>query len=168
MVPSPSALTTLAVPPRRAIRPCTDSARPFRSPGTAEGSNPFPRSRTTIDTSSGSTSANSEITPAPDHFAAFTVASRAAASRAFRFSSSSQSPTVTASTGTPYRASTSCWICRTPAPNVMSSSASFGARPSNSQDRSSRSCSRASWMTFCGSSARRWIRARVCSTESCT
>ena len=43
-----------------------------------------------------------------------------------------------------------------------------GARPSNSQERSSRSCGRASCMTACGSSARRWIRASVCSTESCT
>ena len=101
MVPSPGALVTVAVPPRRVIRPCTDWASPLRSSGTDSGSKPFPRSRTTMDTSAGSTSANSEITPAPDHLAALTVASRAAASRALRFSSRSQSPTVTASTGTP-------------------------------------------------------------------
>ena len=168
LVPSPGAVVTVAVPPRRVIRPCTDSARPLRSSGTASGSKPFPRSRTTIDTSPGSTSANSEMTPAPDHLAALTVASPAAASSAVRLSSRSQSPTVTASTGTPYLASTSCWIFRTPAATVSSSSASSGSRPSNSQDRSSRSCIRASWMTFCGSSARRWISASVCSTESCT
>ena len=168
LVPSPGAVVTVAVPPRRVIRPCTDSARPLRSAGTASGSKPWPRSRTTSDTSPGSTSANREMTLAPDHLAALTVASRAAASRALRLSSSSQSPTVTASTGTPYLASTSCWICRTPAVRVSSASVSFGSRPSNSQDRSSRSCSRASWTTFCGSSARRWISASVCSTESCT
>src|SRR6516165_1971175 len=118
LVPSPGAVLTVAVPPRRAIRPWMDSARPLRSSGTASGSKPCPRSRTTSDTSPGSTSANSEITLAPDHFAALTVASRAAASSAFRFSSSSQSPTVTASTGTPYLASTSRWICRTPNASV--------------------------------------------------
>src|SRR6478672_4581056 len=168
LVPSPGAVVTVAVPPRRVIRPCTDSARPLRSSGTASGSKPFPRSRTTIDTSPGSTSANSEMTPASDHLAALTVASPAAASSAVRLSSRSQSPTVTASTGTPYLASTSCWSFRTPAATVSSSSAWSGSRPSNSQERSSRSCIRASWMTFCGSSARRWISASVCSTESCT
>src|SRR6185369_3897516 len=56
LVPSPGAVVTVAVPPRRAIRPCTDSARPLRSSGTASGSKPFPRSRTTIDTSPGSIS----------------------------------------------------------------------------------------------------------------
>ena len=34
------------------------------------------------------------------------------------------------------------------------------------QERELRSCARASWMTCCGWSARRWIRASVCSTES--
>jgi len=48
---------------------------------------------------SGSTP--SATTSAPDHFAALTVASRAAASSAPRSSSSSQSPTVTASTAIP-------------------------------------------------------------------
>ncbi len=144
LVPSPGAVVTVAVPPRRVIRPCTDSASPLRSAGTASGSKPFPRSRTTSDTSPGSTSANSEMTLAPDHLAAFTVASRAAASRAFRLSSSSQSLTVTASTGTPYLASTSSWICRIALVKVRSASVSFGSRPSNSQERSSRSCCRAS------------------------
>src|SRR5262249_60184675 len=69
-VPSPGALRTLARPPRRAIRARTDSARPFRSDGTAAGSNPLPRSRTNTDTSPGSTSANRETTVAPDHFTA--------------------------------------------------------------------------------------------------
>src|SRR5580692_1322059 len=168
LVPSPWTEFRITEPPRRVIRPCTDSARPLRSSGTAAGSNPFPRSRTTIDTSPASTSAHKEITPAPDHFAALTVASLAAPSSAFRLSSSPQSPTVTASTGTPCLASTSCWICRTPPANVRFSSISPGARPSNSHERSSRSCIRASWTTFCGSSARRWIRASVCNTESCT
>ena len=91
-VPSPGALRTVAEPPRLAIRACTDSARPFLSPGTAAGSKPRPRSRTNSDTESGSTSANSDTTSAPDHFAALTVASLAAASIAVRSSSSSQSP----------------------------------------------------------------------------
>ena len=168
-VPSPLVLRITAEPPRRAIRPRIDSVTPLRSGGTESGSNPRPRSRTNSDTSSGSTSANTKTTSAPDHFTAFTVASRPAASSARRSSSSSQSPTVTASTATPCWASTSCSISRTPSANVMPSwSSSPGARPSNSQVRSSRSCARASWMTCCGSLARRWIRASVCSTESCT
>ena len=61
-MPSPWTLRTVAEPPRRAIRACTDSASPFRSPGTAAGSNPRPRSRTNSDTSAGSTSAKSETT----------------------------------------------------------------------------------------------------------
>ena len=100
-VPSPGALRTVAEPPRRRIRAHTDSASPLRSPGTAAGSNPQPRSRTNSDTSAGSASANSDTSLAPDHFAALTVASRAAASTASRSSSSSQSPTVMASTVTP-------------------------------------------------------------------
>ena len=43
-----------------------------------------------------------------------------------------------------------------------------GARPSNSHERSSRSWARASLVTSCGWFALRWIRARVCSTESWT
>ena len=100
-VPSPGTLRTVAEPPRRVTRARTDSARPFRSPGTAAGSKPQPRSRTNSETSAGSTSANKDTTWAPDHFAALTVASRAAASTASRLSSSSQSPTVMASTATP-------------------------------------------------------------------
>src|SRR6202035_4827992 len=65
LVPSPTAVLTVAVPPRRVIRPCTDSARPLRSAGTASGSKPCPLSRTTIETSPGSTSANSEMALAP-------------------------------------------------------------------------------------------------------
>src|SRR5215467_7098166 len=139
-VPSPCVLRMAAEPPWRAIRARTESASPFRSPGTVSGSNPLPRSRTYSDTSVGSTSANSETTLAPDHFAALTVASPAAASSASRLSSRSQSPTVTASTGTPYLDSTSSWIFRTPAATVSSASASSSDRPSNSQERSSRSC----------------------------
>ncbi len=166
-VPSPGADCTVASPPCRLIRPRMDSATPLRSPGTAAGSKPLPRSRTATLTLSGSTSANTEITAAPDHLAAFTVASLAAASSALRCSSSGQSPTVTTSTGTPCLASTSRWIWRTPSASDEAS-ASPGARPSNSQERSSRSCARASWTTACGSSARRWMSASVCSTESCT
>src|ERR1022692_1795514 len=168
-VPSPWAVRTVADPPRRVIRACTDSVSPFRSPGTARGSNPRPRSRTNSDTSAGSTSAKIDTTLAPDHFTALTVASRAAASRAARSSSRSQSPTVTASTATPCWASTSRWMSRTPPASVRpASSIEPGARPSNSQERSSGSCARASWPTCWGLSALRWIRASVCSTESCT
>src|ERR1022692_3847069 len=142
-VPSPWAVRTVADPPRRVIRACTDSVSPFRSPGTARGSNPRPRSRTNSDTSAGSTSAKIDTTLAPDHFTALTVASRAAASRAARSSSRSQSPTVTASTATPCWASTSRWMSRTPPASVRpASSIEPGARPSNSQERSSRSCAR--------------------------
>src|ERR1700761_895461 len=165
-VPSPGADCTVASPPCLLILPWMDSATPLRSPGTAAGSKPLPRSRTATLTLSGSTSANTEITAAPDHLAAFTVASLAAASRAFSAGSSGQSPTVTTSTGTPCLASTSCWISRTPS-TTEETSVSPGARPSNSQERSSRSWARASCTTACGSSARRWISASVCSTESC-
>src|SRR6516164_7050086 len=143
-VPWSGALRMLAVPPWRAIRARTDSARPLRSAGTAAGSNPLPRSLTNTDTSAGSTSANSETTGAPDHFTALTVASRAAASKAARSSSRAQSPTVTASTATPCWASTSCWICRIPPASVVALSMDPGGLPSNSHERSSRSCARAS------------------------
>src|SRR6185437_15581556 len=54
-VPWPGALRTRADPPRRLILACTDSASPLRSPATASGSKPRPRSLTKTDTSSGST-----------------------------------------------------------------------------------------------------------------
>src|SRR5579864_6950444 len=114
-VPCPGTLTTSTVPPRRSMRPCTDSDSPFRSDGTAVGSKPRPRSRTNNETALGSTSAYNEITGASDHFAALRVASRAAASMAWRSSSSAQSPTVTTSTVTPCCASISLWMRRTPA-----------------------------------------------------
>src|ERR1700722_18382125 len=166
-VPSPSVDCTVALPPCLSIRPRMDSATPLRSAGTEFMSNPLPRSLTATSTLSGSTSAKSEITLAPDHLAAFTVASLAAARSALRCSSSGQSPTVTTSTGTPCLASTSRWISLIPSANEVTS-VSPGARPSNSQDLSSRSCARASWTTVCGSSALRWMSASVCSTESCT
>ena len=60
-------------------------------------------------------------------------------------------------------------MSRTPPASVMAwSSMEPGGLPSNSQERSSRSWARASATTCCGWSARRWISARVCSTESCT
>src|SRR6516164_6054678 len=137
-VPSPGALRMAALPPRRDILARTDSASPLRSAGTVPGSNPLPRSRTNTETSAGSTSAKIEMTLAPDHFAALTVASRAAAIIAVRSSFSGQSPTRTTSTATPCCASTSCWISRTPPASVMAwSSMDPGGLPSNSQERSS-------------------------------
>src|SRR5262249_14500647 len=155
LVPSPTAVCTATVPPCLLIRPWIDSAIPLRSAGTADGSKPFPRSRTTTSTSSAVASAYSETTLAPDPLAAFTTPSRAASRSACRSSSSGQSATVTTSTGTPCRASTSCWILRTASATVATSPTIPGVRPSNSQDRSSRSCTRASFTTSVGSSARR-------------
>lgn len=151
------------------MRPSMDSAMPLRSAATPEGSKPLPRSLTNSETLPGSTSANRETTSAPDHLAALTAASRAAASRASRLSVSGASPTTTVSTLTPWSASTSDWMQRTAAATVPSPSANDpGGSPSNNHDRSSRSWARASWATFWGSSAWRWIMARVCRTESCT
>src|SRR3984957_15372175 len=165
-VPSPSVDCTVALPPCLSIRPRMDSATPLRSAGTEYMSTPLPRSLTATSTLSGSTSAKTEITLAPDHLAALTVASLAAASSALRCSACGRWPTVTTSTGPPCLASTSRWISLTPSANEVTS-VSPGARPSNSHDLSSRSCARASCTTVCGSSALRWISARVCSPESC-
>ncbi len=66
-------------PPWRVIRARMDSAIPLRSPSTASGSKPWPRSRTKTDTCVGSTSTKSDTLDAPDHLAALTVASRPAA-----------------------------------------------------------------------------------------
>src|SRR5215472_17586895 len=82
LVPSPTAVCTATVPPCLLIRPWIDSAIPLRSAGTADGSKPVPRSRTTTSTSCAVASAYSEMTLAPDHLAAFTTASRAASSMA--------------------------------------------------------------------------------------
>src|ERR1035441_8953022 len=60
---------------------------------------------------------------APDHFAALTVASLPAARSALSSSSSGASPTVTASTATPWAASTSRSICSTPADSVAAAGA---------------------------------------------
>src|SRR5260370_33457933 len=65
-VPSPRTLRTVAEPPRRAILAGTDSASPFRSPGTAPGSKPPPRSRPNSDTVARSTPAKRATTTAPD------------------------------------------------------------------------------------------------------
>src|SRR5439155_5814631 len=136
-VPSPGALRMTARPPCRSSRPRIDSVMPLRSAETAVGSKPTPRSRTNSDTCSCSTSANNVTAAAPDHLAAFTAASRPAATSAARSSSSGQSPTVTASTATPWVASTSA---STPASAVASDAGAStgvpGGRPSNSQARS--------------------------------
>src|ERR1700733_1587418 len=161
LVPSPTADVMTAVPPNRRIRPRMDSVTPLRSPGRTDGSNPLPRSLTTTLATSASTSANSEITVTPDHLAALTVASRAAATSASTCSVTEQSPTVTISTWTPYRASTSCCTSRNAEEKLSA------ALPPNSTSRSSRSCTRASATTCCGLAAWRWISASVCSTESC-
>ena len=90
---------------------------------------PVPRSRTNSVTLAGSTSQKIEMTGAPDHFAALTVASRAAPSSAMRSSSSAQSPTITVSTLTWCCASTSAWIRRTPAASVVELVAERAGRP---------------------------------------
>src|SRR5579875_1389505 len=168
-VPAPGDVRTTARPPLRCIRATIDWAMPRRSGVTAPRSNPEPRSRTNTDTRSSSTSANRDTDGAPDHLAAFTVASRAASRRARIFSSSSQSPTTTSSTTTPWDPSTSAPIARTPeARSVALAHAALGTSPSKSHARSSRSWPRASWTTRPGSAAARWISASVRRTESWT
>src|ERR1019366_3397404 len=110
-VPSPGTERITAVPPWRCILPRIDSAIPLRSPATASESNPAPRSLTNIDTLLGSASTKIDTELAPDHFAAFTVASLPAAKSSRSSSSSGASPTVTASRATPCAASTSRSIC---------------------------------------------------------
>src|SRR4051794_8950431 len=56
-VPSPRAVTIVALPPARSSRPSIDSAMPRRSAGTAVRSKPDPRSWTKTDIVSSVTSA---------------------------------------------------------------------------------------------------------------
>ncbi|WP_324274379.1 hypothetical protein [Blastococcus brunescens] len=100
---------------------------------------------------------------APECLAALTSASRVAAPRAARSSSTGASPTTTGSTRNAWSASTSDTICATSPAQVPPSRTTFG---SYSHARSSRSWLRASRLTACGSSAWRWMSASVCSTES--
>ena len=100
LVPSPGVDCTVASPPCLLIRPRMDSATPLRSPAPRPGRSPCrgpDRDRDLIRLDLGEHRDHA----APDHLAAFTVASLAAASSALRCSSSGQSPTVTTSTGTP-------------------------------------------------------------------
>src|SRR5215207_5703100 len=138
-----------------------ESAMPRRSVGTWSGSKPLPSSRTTPASSSGSTSTCTETRGAPECLAALNAASWQASTRARPASSSGASPTTTMSTGTLWRCSTRVAIAST----AGRSRPTGGSGARYSQARSSRSCRRAS-PTTSGEASARWIRARVCRTES--
>src|SRR5215217_253190 len=152
----------VTVPPWRRMRPRIESAMPRRSVGTASGSKPLPSSRTNPVSSSGSTSTYTETSGAPECRAALKAASWQASTRARPASSRGASPTTTMSTGTLWRCSTREAIASTA--GRRRPSCGTGAR--YSQARSSRSWRRAR-PTTSGEASVRWIRARVCSTESC-
>ena len=105
---------------------------------------------------------------APDHLAALTVASRAAASSARRSSSSGQSPTVTASTATPW-AGLDVPLDQPPPPPP-------GSRPRRGatrghaleQPRPQLPLLGPGELRHLGVLGVRWISARVWRTESCT
>src|SRR5690606_18882169 len=99
-VPPPGDVLTSAFPPYRSILPRIDSATPRRSTATAAGSNPRPRSRTNTEASGRSSSAYTLMVSTPACFAAFTIASRAAATSAVVSSVTGTSPTTTGAIAT--------------------------------------------------------------------
>ena len=137
--------------------------QPFRSAGTAAGSKPRPRSRTNSDTDAGFDlgEEGDDVGARPLHG----VDRRLTRSR-------EQGAQIVVELAVPDGDDLDSHpVLRLhllldephPAARVMPSpSTEPGARPSNSQERSSRSWARASWITCRGSSARRWIRASVC------
>ena len=111
----------------RSIRPTIDPRSPCRSSRHRSGSKPAPRSRTNTVTSSGSTSAYSEMVPTPACLAALTIASLAACTTAPSRSSTSASPTTTLSTCTTYASSTSPATASSAARELRPARRSLGA-----------------------------------------
>ena len=171
-MPAPGAESTTADPPTRSSRASMLWAMPRRSGATSARRKPTPRSRTNTSAMPSRTSANTETSPISPCLAALTHASRVAAASASTASPNGASPTTTVSTFTWYAASTS----RTVRPSAVTSVSAAEAAPTvglpatttgpYSHSRSSRSCWRASTTVRRGSSAVRWMRASVCSTES--
>ena len=152
----------LAVPPSRVSRPLTESRSPRRSSGTVSGSNPLPRSRTNTDTRSGSTSmyrraaAGRRVLRRVDQRLAGrgTSAARPRRSGRRRRRRLDQRPRG--------RSSISATSRDHPGPGAA------GGRRRVVQPGAQLALLAAGQPADGrGSSACRWIRARVCSTESC-
>ena len=165
-VPSPRVLCTSALPPWRAMRPRIDSRTPSRPGSTWPGRSPC-RGRARTRSPCRARPRRRPTPPAPRRgAAALWAASRTAATRLSTARSSGQSPTTTRSTSTSWRSSTSVTTRleggrrgrrhdRPPGP------ARRRARPAAPAPGGGPACGRGR-----GLSAWRWIRVRVCSTES--